>query len=476
MSKYTIELGSLLQRGYELPLKNYPIFSEDYRETLNNKIIEHFYFREIGCETPDRFAFYLRRKLNEIMPYYNQLYTSELLQYNPLYTEFYESNEDFENQIKDMIKSLLDGGNLEKLKTSYSGNIDEIKTFGENESILNTNESNTIGNKTIDYTNDKEISTDKTAYTEREQNETNTTDTKGTSEKENIGEENEHTDKTENITTNNEITKRGSETTENTTITDSDGTTTNNLITETKNDNTGTGTNNTTGSKSKSFSDLPQANLATPPESNYSYLTTTDNEHTTEQANTSTEEHGTGSAKNTGTVKNTGNVNEEKNGGKDWNEDEEQNGTNNSVINEDKTNNTKSNETLTTKNNETENKGLNENINANENIHETENFNSHTDENMNSNTKGETNSNRKTDTNANGNMKQDYETGSISEKVQNNKMLSDEERTLRQQKAFYEKGRRGYSPADLIKKYRETFLNIDMLIINDLENLFMGVF
>ena len=84
MAKYTIELGQLIKNNFPLGLSDYPIFNEEYRRTLNDKIIEHFYFREIGFETPQLFKRFLNRKLNEIMPYYNKLYETELLEYDPL--------------------------------------------------------------------------------------------------------------------------------------------------------------------------------------------------------------------------------------------------------------------------------------------------------------------------------------------------------------------------------------------------------
>lgn len=46
MSRYTIELRYLIEGNYDLGLKDYPIFDESYREQLNNKIIQHYYFRE----------------------------------------------------------------------------------------------------------------------------------------------------------------------------------------------------------------------------------------------------------------------------------------------------------------------------------------------------------------------------------------------------------------------------------------------
>lgn len=81
----TYEPGVYTEASYKkIGLSNYPIFDETYRTQLNNKIIDHFYFREIGMETVANFAWFLRRKMNEIMPYYNQLYESVDLVTNPV--------------------------------------------------------------------------------------------------------------------------------------------------------------------------------------------------------------------------------------------------------------------------------------------------------------------------------------------------------------------------------------------------------
>ena len=63
---------------------SFPIFDEDYREVLETKILRHYYTREIGFETYGLWKLKLETKLNEIMPYYNKLYESELLKYDPL--------------------------------------------------------------------------------------------------------------------------------------------------------------------------------------------------------------------------------------------------------------------------------------------------------------------------------------------------------------------------------------------------------
>lgn len=96
MSKYTTELRWVVEQGLmnrladnveanwslvypDLGLDDYPIFQEAYRETLNNKIIRHYYTREIGAETVGRWRMFMRDAMHLIMPYYNQLYESEVL-------------------------------------------------------------------------------------------------------------------------------------------------------------------------------------------------------------------------------------------------------------------------------------------------------------------------------------------------------------------------------------------------------------
>lgn len=66
---------------------DFPIFDESYRSVLERKILKHFYTREICEETVGLWKLRLNTRLNEIMPYYNKLYKSELLDFNPLYTD-----------------------------------------------------------------------------------------------------------------------------------------------------------------------------------------------------------------------------------------------------------------------------------------------------------------------------------------------------------------------------------------------------
>ena len=74
MAKYTITIKSLIDNNFDFKMDSYPIFDENYRDTLNQNILYHYYENEIGFETASLFRFYLNQKLNEIMPYYNELY------------------------------------------------------------------------------------------------------------------------------------------------------------------------------------------------------------------------------------------------------------------------------------------------------------------------------------------------------------------------------------------------------------------
>lgn len=77
MAKYTITIKTLIDNNFDFQMTQYPIFDENYRETLNHNILYHYYENEIGFETAPLFRLYLNQKLNEIMPYYNELYKAQ---------------------------------------------------------------------------------------------------------------------------------------------------------------------------------------------------------------------------------------------------------------------------------------------------------------------------------------------------------------------------------------------------------------
>ena len=58
-------------------------FDESYRKIICCKILKHYYLREISAETVGIWKLWMNTKLEEIMPYYNQLYNSAKLEFNP---------------------------------------------------------------------------------------------------------------------------------------------------------------------------------------------------------------------------------------------------------------------------------------------------------------------------------------------------------------------------------------------------------
>ena len=61
-----------------------PFFDESYRSVLCQKILKHYYLREICCETVGIWKLWMNERLETIMPYYNKLYESELIKFEPL--------------------------------------------------------------------------------------------------------------------------------------------------------------------------------------------------------------------------------------------------------------------------------------------------------------------------------------------------------------------------------------------------------
>lgn len=59
-------------------------FDDSHYPVLCKKILKHYYLREICCETVGIWKLWLQERMTEIMPYYNKLYESAQLQFDPL--------------------------------------------------------------------------------------------------------------------------------------------------------------------------------------------------------------------------------------------------------------------------------------------------------------------------------------------------------------------------------------------------------
>lgn len=167
---------------------DWPIFDETYRNVLETKILKHYYTREIGLETYGLWKLKLDTKLNEIMPYYNQLYRSALLEFNPFYdvdltrnhtgkktgTEALKGNVDINGQVivdnhgnvnttdNTTVNNTTTSENLDKYSATPQGVLDNLK----NDKYLTNARMITDANNSNGTTNGKtDTSTDSTTDT-----------------------------------------------------------------------------------------------------------------------------------------------------------------------------------------------------------------------------------------------------------------------------------------------------------------------
>lgn len=156
---------------------NFPIFDENYRTVLETKILRHYYTREIGLETVGLWKHFLNMRLNEIMPYYNKLYQSELLEFNPLYNVKYDtshegsaSGSNTDTDTGTMSEDIKDSRNreneynddtLDKFSDTPQGGLTGVV----NDNYLTTArkvESEGTGSEDETYTRDRDVSTSNT--------------------------------------------------------------------------------------------------------------------------------------------------------------------------------------------------------------------------------------------------------------------------------------------------------------------------
>lgn len=114
-----------------LGLDSYEIFDEAYRQRLNDKIIDHYFMREIGAETVELFSFFMRRSMNEGMPYFNSLYEQQKRIIDPLE----ERNIGFTETHTENVNETTSSGN-DTTTSSKSDGTSNIDTLEEGRSVF----------------------------------------------------------------------------------------------------------------------------------------------------------------------------------------------------------------------------------------------------------------------------------------------------------------------------------------------------
>lgn len=168
MSSYTLELRHIHQ--------TFKVFNFDYdfytdsdiiKSKFEEKFIDEYYFHEIGQETVARFQHRLRTRLNKIMPYYKQLYDTEIAAKDINFLLNKDLTETFERVVTGESSSINDltvsdqGETNNKESNIENGNASLELENGSLTNVSKTSLSNNTNsnNTSRDNTNQNEITT-----------------------------------------------------------------------------------------------------------------------------------------------------------------------------------------------------------------------------------------------------------------------------------------------------------------------------
>lgn len=168
MAQTTIELRTIQNSPY------FEVFDFDYvfysnsqilKQNFEKKFIQNYYFNEINSETVHRWKWMLKNKLDIIMPYYKQLYETELrsknidFMLNKDYEETFEREVTSDSKAENISGSTTSGKTLSK-GSSLNNGLSNVSL--ENKSLTNVSEntdngSNSSNSKSIGNDKQKEI-------------------------------------------------------------------------------------------------------------------------------------------------------------------------------------------------------------------------------------------------------------------------------------------------------------------------------
>lgn len=151
---------------------SYPIFDETYRGVFETHLIREFYMVEIGFETEELFKFNLETWLNVHMPYFNQLFLSEQIKFDPLKNtkvdmqhtkDTTKQQDDTTNQIQDT-KTAKDTGITASSKedsTSTADGTNNNVSTSTNDGTSKVTDSSTDNTKTTNASDTDTVSSGK---------------------------------------------------------------------------------------------------------------------------------------------------------------------------------------------------------------------------------------------------------------------------------------------------------------------------
>lgn len=113
MAQVTVELRKLLQlNNFELFDFPYEFDDPKFRAQIEQSVIDYYYNYEIGTETPDEFKRRFQAKWLSFIDYYNLLYNTTLLTYDPL----------INYKMTEALEQLAKSNNTQNSKTDTTSN------------------------------------------------------------------------------------------------------------------------------------------------------------------------------------------------------------------------------------------------------------------------------------------------------------------------------------------------------------------
>ena len=165
MSKYTLELRYMYEdENFKLFDFPYNLYDNDLKPWFEEKFYQHFMFYEIGFDTIGMFKQRLMSKLNDIYPYYKQLYETEIRSKNidfmlnkdlkESYIRELTSNSNSNQESNVTSNSLSTAGQLTPSLIANSQKIDKFMDSAQkdNSSSSSTSTGESNGNSKEEYT------------------------------------------------------------------------------------------------------------------------------------------------------------------------------------------------------------------------------------------------------------------------------------------------------------------------------------
>lgn len=144
---------SLIENGRKKLFNfSYPIFDEAYRPIFETNFIRNFFMREIGHETEAYFQFRLETWLLINMDYYNALFKSTLLEYNPLINSDMKTTYNKKNDTNR-------NDNRQTTANTSGTDSNEVNATQNSNSTVTSNQTSNGTNTNEDFTRDLESDT-----------------------------------------------------------------------------------------------------------------------------------------------------------------------------------------------------------------------------------------------------------------------------------------------------------------------------